>query len=153
MHFSYDLTHYIFLIQSPSYFITPIHPLSISQFGIHKALLKQRLETSNKNPELCLFCFVSWSRLGPLVIHQFQFVFGLWNVIHNRRFPVAWTLSEVLSVIDWWYHFVNWSRREFAEYLLVFDPVFLSPKEHQASPRDMIGGIEPLVVDILIFLD
>ena len=43
--------------------------------------------------------------------------------------------------------------REFSEYLLVLDPAFIIPKEHQASSRDIIGGVEILVLDILIFLD
>ena len=46
---------------------------------------------------------------------------------------------------------MNQKMREFAEYLLVLDPTFISPKEHQTSSRDRIGGVEPLVVGILIF--
>ena len=48
---------------------------------------------------------------------------------------------------------MNQNRCVFAEYSLVLDPVCISPKEHQASFRDKIGGVEPLVVDILIFLE
>ena len=45
---------------------------------------------------------------------------------------------------------MNQNRREFTEYLLVLDPAFLSPKEHQTSSRDRIGGVEPLLVDFLL---
>ena len=48
---------------------------------------------------------------------------------------------------------MNKNMHEFAEYLLVINTSFLSPKEHQTSFRDIIGGVEPLVVDILIFWD
>ena len=46
---------------------------------------------------------------------------------------------------------MNHNRHKFAEYLLVLDPAFISPKEHHTSSRDRIGGVEPLVVAILIF--
>ena len=49
-------------------------------------------------------------------------------------------------------HFVNENRHKFSEYLLVLDPAFLSPKEHNKSSRDRIEGVKPLVVDILIIL-
>ena len=48
---------------------------------------------------------------------------------------------------------MNQNRRGFTEYFLVLNPMFLSSKEHQKLPRDTIGGIEPLVVDILRFLE
>ena len=51
-------------------------------------------------------------------------------------------------MLDWRSHCVNQNRREFSEYLLVLDPEFLSPKEHQISYRYIIGGVEPLVVYI-----
>ena len=71
--------------------------------------------------------------------------------IPNWRFLVAYTLSEVLSVLDWGYRFLNQNRREFAENLLVLCSAFLSPKEHQKSSRDIISVVEPLVGYILIF--
>ena len=48
---------------------------------------------------------------------------------------------------------MNQNRRKVAVYLLVIDPEFLSPKEHQTSSRDRIGGVEPLVVSMLILFD
>ena len=48
---------------------------------------------------------------------------------------------------------MNQNRREFSEYLLVLHPEFFSPKEHQTSTRDIIGGVETLMVDLLSFLE
>ena len=48
---------------------------------------------------------------------------------------------------------MNQNRCEFAEYLLVLNPAFLSLKEHHISSIDIIGGIESLIVDILRFLE
>ena len=46
---------------------------------------------------------------------------------------------------------MNQNRRKISEYWLVIDTAFLSTQEHRTSSRDIIGGTEPLVVDILRF--
>ena len=45
---------------------------------------------------------------------------------------------------------MNQNMCEFDEYLLVIVTGFLCPKEHHTSSRDIIGGVEPLLVDIYI---
>ena len=48
---------------------------------------------------------------------------------------------------------MNQNRRGFAEYLLVLNTSFLSPKEHKTSSRDRVCSVEPLVVNILGVLE
>ena len=94
----------MFLIKSHLYFITHIHfsysVIPFFPFGIHKDILKQRLETSNENRS----CICSVLRFGGDLVHSLSISFNsyldyeltyligvLWLPIH---------LNKVFSVLD-----------------------------------------------------